>query len=234
MSGSDAPVLRLSDRRPFAVGGRRLCFVDPRDPSRCVKVNRTDDRRVGRTQPGMLLPASRRRAYDNNADERRVLGALMRRLGPERYDHMPRVHGDVETDLGRGLVLDLVRDRDGAISRSLRELICAGADPADFDETIDELGAYLLANRIPTRTLLEHNIVAQDLGGAWRLHIIDGVGDRAWIPLAQWIPPLARAKTRARLDAFRARLRQIAQLGKPREAWDTSRWGQGFLDHRGV
>ncbi|MFG0274538.1 MAG: YrbL family protein [Phycisphaerales bacterium] len=226
--------MRLEDSKPFAVGGRRWCFVDPRDPGRCIKVNRTDALRYGRTQPGLILPAKWRRAYDNNLDDHRQLGSLMRRIGDESYDHLPRTYGFVETDLGQGLVIDLFRDRDGAISRTLRELLCTGADPAQFDSALDDLGAFMVRHRVLTRKLLDHNIVAQDTDRGWRLHIIDGVGEGAFVPVRRLVPALARRRIAERIEEFRAVMRERAANPDAPELRDTTRWSQGFLDHRGV
>lgn len=232
-AGATQP-LALAGREPFAIGGRRWCFVDPRDPARCVKVNRTDDLRFGRTQRGLLLPARWRRAYDNNRDEDRALRRVMRRAGAEASEHVPRVYGWVATDLGRGLVMDLIRDNGGAIARTLREHICAGATPDEFAGAVDELGAWLLRHRVLTRDLLDHNIVAQRRAAGWRLFIIDGVGDKAWLPLAAWVAPIGRAKVRRRLEGLRRRLDDLARSPTPRDQWDTARWSQGFLEHRGL
>jgi hypothetical protein len=232
MTAAQHEPVQLDGVEPFATGGRRWCFVDPRDPGRCIKVNRTDDLRYGRTQPGLLLPAKWRRAYDNNLDEHRQLSALMRRIGDAGFDHLPRTYGFVETDLGRGLVIDLFRDRDGAISRTLRELLCTGADPAQFDAPLDELGEYMVRHRVLTRTLLDHNIVAQDTDRGWRLHLIDGVGEGAFLPIRRLVPTMARKRIRRRIEAFRAVMRERAANPRSRDEWDTTRWSQGFLDHR--
>ena len=161
------------------------------------------------------------------------MSALQRRIGDAEYDHLPRTYGFVETDLGLGLVIDLYRDRAGAISRTLREMVSTGFDAAEFDAAIDTLGDYMVRHVVLTRALLDHNIVAQDTESGWRLHIIDGMGEGAWVPLRRWIPALGRARIRRRIVECKQMLRERA--GKPagRDAWDTTRWSQGFLDHRG-
>lgn len=239
MSAERNEPVRLEGLEPFATGGRRWCFVDPRDPDKCIKVNRTDDLRFGRTQRGLILPAKWRRPYDNNLDEHRQLSRLMRRIGEAKYDHLPRTYGFVETDLGEGLVMDLIRDEAGPISRTLRQMIVEGVDAASFMPAFEQLGAYLLRHRVMTRALLDHNIVGQDLGrdrgeARWRLVMIDGMGDPAWLRPGALVPAIDRRRIRRRIEIGRERLRKLAADPPARESWDPTRWSQGFLEHRGV
>lgn len=208
MDVSQKILVRLDGREPFAVGGRRLCFIDPRDPSRCIKVNRRDREDVFRhRRSGMLLPARLRRPYDNNRDEQKELSKLFRRIGSEDYAHLPRAYGFVKTDYGPGLVQDLIRDADGCASRNLRELVEDGYDVEEFRPAFDELSEYMLKHRVLTRELPDHNLTAQRLGdGRWRLYIIDGMGDRAWLPVAEFVAPLGRARVLRRLESCWRRL----------------------------
>jgi hypothetical protein len=229
--------LRLAGLEPFGVGGRRLCFVHPLDRCKCVKVLRQDERRTVRVKrKGRLVPAALRREYDNNADEMAALRKLEQQLGAEAGRHFPRCHGIVPTDRGPGLVLDLMRDADGGISRSLRELITAGLPLAELRPAFEAFGAFFLKHRIVTRQLLDHNIVArQEVGGGWTLFLIDGLGDPAWLPVARWVPALAEQKIRRNLAAAWARFEKFAASGGVTEAMrQNSTWGQGMLNHRGL
>ncbi len=226
--------LRLSDAEPFAVGGRRACYVHPEDPSKCVKVLRTDDRRyikTGRT----IVPAFLRREYDNNEDERRALRRLEPTLRDATTRHLPRCCGYVETDLGRGLVLDLVRDTDGGIARSVRELFRDGVTPDELRAAYDEFGAHLIRFGVVTRAILDHNLVAERLAsGGWRLHLIDGFGAASWSPIRALLPARRRALVRRRVaDGWRRLISRHKDIGDGWE-WDTSRWDQGLLRHRGT
>lgn len=195
------PPLPLRGVTPFAFGGRRVCYEHPRDPGLCVKINRTDAGRTRRTKAGLLLPAAWRREYDNNADELRQLARLFRRIGPDAARHLPRCYGMVETDLGPGLVTDLVRDADGRVARNLLELILEGHGPEAFRDAFEEFGRFLTSHAVLTRSLLDHNVsAARREDGTWRLVLIDGFGDRGWLPLAEWVRPLGVRKVRRRLD----------------------------------
>lgn len=226
-------MLTLSNKEPFARGGRRLCFVHPEDDARCVKVLRTDGdrfRKTGRT----FVPGFLRREYDNNEDERRALDALQRRLG-SAYDHLPRCYGYVETDLGRGLVLELVRDEDGHISRSVRESLLEGVALDELRPAYDEMAAFYIEHGVVTRAILDHNLTAQRVGSAWRLTLIDGFGDSTLIPLRSLLASTRRATAKKRMRAGWERIEEIAaQIRAGDTDWDRSRWGQGVLEHRGA
>ena len=229
-------MLSLKHLEPFGVGGRRMCFVHPDDPKKCVKVLRTDDRRTIRVkQKGLSLPAAWRRDYDNNAHEKLILENLEKRIGLVMAEHLPRCYGTQPTDLGAGLVLDLIRDEDGAISRSLRELITMGYDISKLRPSFEAFGRFLSAHLILTRSLLDHNlVVSMRSDGPGSIYMIDGLGDPAWLPLARWIPALGRAKIARRMDDAWDRFEKFAAKGGvSAELRSNSTWDQGILRHRG-
>ena len=226
--------LRLGSE-PFGVGGRRLCFTHPHALDRCVKILRQDEGRAIRSRKSGIIPARYRRTYDNNAHERQVLDALYKRLGEQMSQHLPRGYGAVETDRGPGLVFDLYRDFDGKISRSLRELLSTGYSLDRFRPAFEELAAFFVEHTVLSRSLLDHNIVVRDRGdGTWRMYVIDGLGDPAWLPLARWFKSLGQAKVRRRIEEAWERFREFEQRGGVTpELLASSSWGQGFLNHRG-
>ncbi|NLL84093.1 MAG: hypothetical protein GX230_07625 [Lentisphaerae bacterium] len=192
-------IINLDDVQPFGMGGRRLCFVHPENPSRCIKVLRTDENRVIRWRKSKI-PAKWRRAYDNNAHEKKELERLYRKLGDEMSRHFPRSYGMITTSIGPGLELDLMRDDDGLISKDIRSLLLAGYPLAQLRDVFNQFGEFLLRHRILTRNLLDHNLVVSMRDGKpYRIYMIDGMGDPAWLPLARWIPALGTEKVKRRM-----------------------------------
>ena len=226
------PVVELNNLEPFGVGGRRLCYVDPRDPGRCIKVLRKDDRRTVRSQSG-LIPNRFRREYNNNTHEQKELSKVFKRVGDEASECLPRCHGTIDTDLGTGLVLDLIRDHDGKISRSLRELVSTGHQPSEFREAFDVFSQHMIRHAILSRAILDHNLATQHRAdGSWQLYLIDGLGDPAWIPFARFSRRLAQKKIKRRLEKFWPKLEKLAATPVTAELIEESTWGQGFLNHR--
>lgn len=235
MERAHETILKLRGAIPFGVGGRRSCFVHPLDPAKCVKVLRDDPGRAIRHRKSRFLPAKWRRAYDNNAHEKKLLEAYERRLGPVAAGHIPLSYGMAETDLGPGLVLDLARDHDGQISRTIRELITCGYDLERLRQPFAAFGKFLRENRIYTRNLLDHNlVVVMAETGPGKIMLIDGFGDPSWIPFAKWFPAVGREKINRRLRTAWERFEALAaQGGVSEEERRGSTWDQGFLRHRG-
>ena len=226
--------LKLSGTEPFGVGGRRECYVHPLDASKCVKVLRTDERRTVRVKKSRVVPAWMRREYNNNEHERRILVSLENRIGKQMQKHIPLCYGYEPTDKGPGLVLDLVFDHDRQISRSLRELFTLGHKPAEFREAFDEFASFLLQHFVVTRNILDHNVVASlSEDGSWRISMIDGFGDPAWVPLAAWFKSYGRRKIHRRVRDAWGRYEQFYETGGVTdEMRNNSTWDQGMLRHR--
>ena len=116
--------LVLTGQEPFARGGNRLCFVHPEDDLRCIKVRRPDftleDRRREKGFPKNLKPLA---SFDDNREEYLVMKQLRRTYGEPIFRHISRCFGFVDTDLGKGLVSELIRDHDGAISQTLKKYL---------------------------------------------------------------------------------------------------------------
>lgn len=226
-------MLVLSDKVSFARGGRRVCYVHPEDPSRCIKVLRDDGDRftkTGRT----IVPAIFRSEYDNNEDERRSLDRLARRLGDD-YRHLPRCFGYAETDIGRGLVLDLLRDADGRISLSLRQAMQEGIGMEAIRSAYKEMANYFVSRGVVTRGILDHNLIAQQTPDGVRLVLIDGFGDSTLVPLRSMFASMRRSVARKRTTQGWERIEGVAaRIARGDVDWDRSRWSQGLLDHRGV
>ena len=227
--------IRLSDCKPFGIGGRRACYVHPHEPRFCIKVLRQDnDRTVRIKKSASWIPARLRREYDNNQDERDTLNVLQKKVGPQLREHFPWCHGEIDTDLGRGLVLDLVRDYDGRISYSLREHITRGLSLEEVRPAFERFGDFLIKHRILTRAILDHNIVIKSIDKIrWQCYLIDGVGENAWISLKGWIPTLARKAVKKKLNQAWTRFDSFASTGGVTpDMIKNSTWDQGLLRHR--
>lgn len=173
-------MIRLSDREPFAKGGNRLCFVHPDDPGKCIKV----------LLPGILAkrrgkaPAWKawfpKRHFDDNQREYSAYQKLERRNQQVLWRHIPKCFGWCETDLGRGLVTELIRDRDGGIAQNLRKYLARH----DFDQSVEQAVYEFICfykRYMPTsRDLLDHNMTIQVRDFDKQLYLIDGFDGGRW------------------------------------------------------
>ncbi|EUC70043.1 hypothetical protein Y017_11535 [Alcanivorax sp. 97CO-5] len=205
----------LSTSAPFARGGNRLCFVDPGNRERCIKVRRPDftlaDRRRKKGFPKTLLPLSH---FDDNREEHRVMSMLQRRNGDVLHQHVSRCYGTVQTDMGAGLVSELIRDGDGAVSQTLKKVIWDEGMSRASQQAVNTLADFWMRYCIPSRDLLLHNIVVQRGGDGeiLRLVVIDGLGSAGLVPLQRLPALLQRKKTRKKVANLHHRIQQLLAL----------------------
>lgn len=205
--------LKLTALTPFASGGNRLCFVHPEDASVCVKVAHPEvslaDKRKRKGLKGRFKPAS---AFDENAAERKTLLQLRRRIGPALEEHVPRYLGMVDTDLGPGIQVDLIRSQDGSVALPLKQYLWTQGRTAALDAALETFATYWVAHRVPSRALLLHNVVVQDTGTALKLWVIDGLGNSDLLPLATLSQTLARRKAERKIADLRQRVTTLLRM----------------------
>ena len=208
-----ADLIRLTAVTPFARGGNRLCFVHPDRPEVCIKVPRSDvDLAVKRRRKGLKGRVKPAGSFDENRAEARTLAELHGRIGRSVAAFVPRFVGWVETDLGPGVAVDLIRDRDGGIATPLKQYVWERGVDDDLEAALEEFAAYWIRERVPSRELLLHNVVARRLGGgALRLVVIDGLGNADLLPLSRWSRVLARRKSARKASRLRGRIERLVQ-----------------------
>ncbi|MCD6582468.1 MAG: hypothetical protein J7K90_11770 [Desulfuromusa sp.] len=175
--------LQLKKLKPFAQGGNRLCFVHPQNPERCIKVRRPDftlaDRRRKKGFPKNLKPLSR---FDDNLEEFQVMQVFEKRYSDPVFAHISRCYGFEETDMGKGLTSELIRDENGRISQTLKKYLWDHGLNDTITAAIRLFAEFWVNNSIPSRDLLLHNIVVQIFAEKIeRLVVIDGLGSAGLI-----------------------------------------------------
>ena len=225
-------MIQLSLEKPFAQGGNRLCFIHPQQPEVCIKVRRPDftlaDCRRKKGFPKNLRPLY---FFDDNREEFKTISKLNSSKGEIASRHVYRCYGFVETDLGKGLATELIRDPDGRISLSLKQYIWKSGFNRSCQAAVDALKKFWMTHLIPSRDLLTHNIVAQqdESGGVERLVVIDGLGSPHVIPFG-WLPPvLQQRQVRERIKRFDLKIEEFVE--NCRNGKEPSRIGMLF--HRG-
>ncbi|MFT7414251.1 MAG: hypothetical protein ACI9FO_000910 [Methylophagaceae bacterium] len=184
----------------FSSGGNRLCFVDPNDELRCIKIARPErepqKKRAEKSFPGNLRPLS---YFDENISDLSVYRHIDKSIGSNAYKLMPKCYGDVETNFGRGLAFELIKDTDGQISITLKQYVWLYGLTESLKPALNTFLTLWQSLGMPSRNLLLHNIVVQqDISKGEstiiRLVVIDGLGWPDILPLAYYFPPLARYK----------------------------------------
>jgi len=224
--------LQLKKLEPFARGGNRLCYIHPDDPNLCVKVRRPDftleDRRRKKGFPKNLRPLS---SFDDNLEEFRELEKLQQHYGERAFAHISRCYGFVDTDMGKGLVSELIRNVDGRVAITLKQYLWDQGMSAEIERVIASFISFWTAELIPSRDLLLHNIVVQVGGeGPVRLVVIDGLGAPGALPFQRMPRGYRARRVGRRIDNFRERIKAILQQ---RGAGDFPGY-HGLLFHDGV
>ena len=187
-------------------GTERTCYQNPRDPTRCVKIARSD-----RTKQTL-------REID-------YFSYLASKGVP--FDHIPRFYGKVRTADSVGIEQELVIDRiatdaTGQTSQiihspTIRQYLASPRTPAEiaaFWQATGELKEWLLKYNVLALGIDHNNIVVnRSADGGIRLILIDGVYDTEWIPVSKYIPFFGRKKILRRwarfIDKLRSRFPQL-------------------------
>ena len=181
------PVLQLTSQ-PIGKGRERTCYLHPEDPSKIIKIS------------GEIT----------NVQSKREIGFYrkLQKISHYEYTHIPRFYGSIKTSLGEGIVVDLIRDYEGSISKSLRWYLVQGTPISEFESYLSQLKQYLLENLV----IFNHdmgagNLLYQKLSkDSARLVMIDGIGDVIFIQWLNYFPSQVRSKINRRWDRFIKRL----------------------------
>ena len=214
---SSSNPLILDGLQPFASGGARDCYIHPGNQNLCVKVARKGRSPEERQRQLPWWKRWRKPAnkYDDNLRDFAVLEALKPDSDPVTWQHLPRSHGWVCTDRGKGLVTDLVRDADGKISRTLRECIQTSAHDQFIQTAVDEFSTFWLSKSIPVRSLFTDNIVVQvQEDGLLKLVVIDGLGSTLLFPWYTWGKYLGQIRARQMIIQLRNEIQKYSDLSR--------------------
>jgi len=169
---------------PIGIGRERACYVHPEDPRLAIK-----------------MPTGE--VSDQTQRDLRFYRKLKKR-GIKGIPHLPDFHGLCETSLGRGIVVDLIRNYDGEISRPLNWYLAQGVPIEEFEEFLEELKQSFLQNLI----IFNHDMTIGNLlfqkssTSTAQLVVIDGLGDVVAIDWLDFFPFLVRRKINRRWDRF--------------------------------
>jgi hypothetical protein len=190
--------------KPIGVGRERACYVHPEDPRLAIKI------------PTGTVTAQTER--DIKAYKR------LKNRGLVENHHLPKYHGLCETSIGRGIVVELIRNYDGEIARPLSWYLAQGVPVEEFDTFLEDLRQSFLQDLI----IFNHdmhigNLLFQKTSmGSARLVVIDGLGDTVALDWLDNIPFLVRRKINRRWKRFIRRLQRSQEVRAQRAAAQAS------------
>jgi len=191
-------MLELNQSLLIGKGLDRECYLHPEDADKCIKVTVSGN-------------------YRQSNNELKCYGWMTKRK--VSFENLIRLHGVVQTNIGDGLVFDVVRDFDDNISKTLHHYLDAlkvldsqadeGVPTLDtLQNQVAHLRSYLLEQQIIMRDLKESNLLWQkgDDGGG-KLIIVDGVGNSEFIPVSNFIQAMRLRKISRKWNKFERQLR---------------------------
>ena len=192
-------MLKISSK-PIGKGKERACFIHPEDPRQAIKI-----------------PYGK--VFDQTLREIRFYRYLKQR-GIEHCDHIPRYYGLCDTNLGRGIVVDLIRNYDGEISRPLSWYLAQGVPIEEFDTYLEEMKQSFLQNLIifNQNMGIGNLLVQKSSTSKARLVAIDGLGDVVRIEWLNHFPFLVRRKIERRWKRFIAEIYRTPEVCGQRAA----------------
>jgi len=193
-------MLQIS-KKPIGIGKERMCFVHPEDPRLAIKIAKSEINIQSRREIKFYRKLEKRGASDI---------------------HIPGFHGLCETNRGTGIVVDLIRNYDGEISRPLNWYLAEGYPIEDFEPGLEDLKQSFLKNLI----IFNHDMTIGNLlvkkisASRIRLVAIDGLGDVVLLDWFDVFPSLARRKIQRRWQRFIKRVYLSREVCQQREAME--------------
>jgi hypothetical protein len=192
MHSNDCCQVQLSSDRYFAQGSKRICFVHPHKQMLCIKI--------------MKPEGEGRFVNENNRDIKDYL-TLERMQNSELFDHIPKFYGTINTNLGEGLLLELIRDGDGKISQSLGDLIRMEGMTAPLKQSLRKLKSWQIRQNLFTTDTGPHNVVVQKITSSnWKLFYIEGFLNKRFSFLIKYCTSFSKFMIRREQGKFDRRL----------------------------
>lgn len=202
----------LSGHKPLTISKTRYVYEHPDSPELLIKVH--IDRLVGQSHPSWF---ERRKDYFlyHSGIVRELDRYVEAHYGRFDYGdvvgHLAAIHGVIETDLGIGLLVAAVRDAAGALAPTVAKLRQQNLMNAARREKLLQLLERIESSSLILGDLNQGNIVLQSAGveADERFMIIDGLGERTWIPTQRFLPIVAHRRKARFITKMRRRLQDV-------------------------
>ncbi len=175
---------------PIGEGCNRIVYLHPLDNNKIIKISKTD---------GMDAESKREIKYYNK---------LMKRDNIN-WEHLPKFYGVVETNRGSGIVVELIRDYDGGISKQLDYYIKENSLET-YENEWEQLKLYLIEqNIVIINDITPENILLKRIDKDKSILIlVDGMGDTVFIDVLNYSDYLLKRKILRRFARAEEKLRE--------------------------
>ena len=178
-------MIKLSDSYLVGTGTNRACYMHPEDKTKCIKVTISGDYRE----------SNKEKKYYNILKKRKV-----------SFSFISKYYGIVETNLGEGLVFELIKDYNNEVSKPISVYFnknIISKEQFIITKKLKKLKKYLINEKIIVKDLSFVNILYQEINNKeTRLVIIDGVMNNEFLPFSTYINYFTIKKINRRWKQF--------------------------------
>ncbi|MFK7781397.1 YrbL family protein [Psychroserpens sp.] len=181
-------MIQLSEKDYLTEGLARKCYFHPENENRCIKIG------IAGVDESHL---TKEIDYYKKISKKNTEAF--------NYPFFSFYHGTEDTNFGKGYVYDLVRDETtNEVSKTLRHYIFAKDSILnDFvlDESLQRLKSQMIEHKVFASDLRPRNICCKILSdGSVQMIIVDGLGHRDFLPLADMFHYFAKQKIERRFQ----------------------------------
>ena len=179
-------MLILNKENFIGKGNERECYIHPHDNNKAIKVS-----------------YNQKNGHTKQSDtEVKYYKKLLKRQNIN-WKHLAKYYGEVETNKGKGFVVELIRDYDGEVSKSFKYYL-EEYGLEKYSKELETYRKYFLDNCIIFNYgMMQGNILLRKNSETdFDLVLIDGLGDVSHFTLLNSIPYFARRRINRRWDKF--------------------------------
>jgi hypothetical protein len=201
--------IALAGKTPLAKGGSRRIYQHPYFENLLIKVISMKTLEHYERRSTWYKGLRRSRGYHYVFREIDEYLALRLRKKHE-LPFLQRFNGIIDTDLGLGVVVEKIKERNGKLAPSVTSLVREKGFSPELRKKLLRLRDDVIKHHVIFTDVSGNNIVvARGKRGQDRLVIIDGLGDRLWLPVNVLSPRINRLNRTRHFDRAIAKLERI-------------------------
>ena len=200
-------MINLNGVQSFAEGGNRKCYINPKNPKRCLKVLHEDLLENLQKNSAWYKRLGNNYDLDDNLRERKAYNqkAIRSPIDSSIWDHLAKWHGMVETTLGPASETELIIN-EGEISETLETYLFREGLTPEIKKALSTFETWLRTHLVLTKNIIPHNVVIKKDNGLLILKIVDGLGSKSFIPLPEYSKFFAKIYVERRIKLMWSRI----------------------------
>ncbi len=203
----------LSLCKPVAKGAKKLIFYYPNDNDLLIKVlkpfKKSKEKNIIFDTISKLRQWYIVRLFYR---EIREYGKLKRSVNSGLCKHIPAFYGIADTNYGKGMIVEAIKEKDGGLCQTLKERLKSGNVQKDHILLLQEFFDNLTVSDIVAGDINSANLVLACHDGENKFVMIDGLGDKTLIPFRSWFPGNKRSFLEKKYIKLKARIEQALRL----------------------